>query len=485
MKKTDMTASTYDAAGKLSDALSDVGDDLLTDADACREKDGAGTEVSAAPVKKGIPLKKHLWKIAAGAAAVLCVGGIWAAQARAGMLSLHAYALAEVKYPAETEPYRGLLLDGKTDSVWSFIPQAGKAVFADVKDDENRLFAPVSTYLALGMLSEVTQGEGQEQILSLMGGCSMETLRDEANAVWVANYIDDGKVRSFVNNALWLDDHTPCAQTVAEQLAGTYYASVYRGEMGTEKYDRAFRTWLSENTEGKLKKQADLMKFSPYPEQMMALSSTMTYAARWGKKFDKSMTERGTFHAPTGDISADFMKKERLSSSYFWSDTFTAVYQYFDHGGIMWFVLPDEGMSFADVMNDDDFWTMLEDTYEYENQKYLYVNLAIPKFDVTSSLDLKDSLMSLGVTEVFEQGNDSFALSGEAGDNIWLSAVNQSTRVTADEDGCTATTCVVMPGAGAAPPPTEEIDFICDRPFLFVLSGTGNIPLFIGAVNMP
>ena len=34
-------------------------------------------------------------------------------------------------------------------------------------------------------------------------------------------------------------------------------------------------------------------------------------------------------------------------------------------------------------------------------------------------------------------------------------------------------------------PPDEEIDFTLDRPFLFVVTGAGNLPLFVGIVNQP
>ena len=38
---------------------------------------------------------------------------------------------------------------------------------------------------------------------------------------------------------------------------------------------------------------------------------------------------------------------------------------------------------------------------------------------------------------------------------------------------------------GAAEPPTEIIDFILDRPFLFVITNRYAIPVFAGVVNDP
>ena len=62
--------------------------------------------------------------------------------------------------------------------------------------------------------------------------------------------------------------------------------------------------------------------------------------------------------------------------------------------------------------------------------------------------------------------------------------MNQAVRVQIDEQGVKAAAYIEIPGAGAAAPPEEIIDFILDRPFLFVIT-SNNLPLFAGAVNTP
>ena len=53
------------------------------------------------------------------------------------------------------------------------------------------------------------------------------------------------------------------------------------------------------------------------------------------------------------------------------------------------------------------------------------------------------------------------------------------------EKGVTAASYMEIPGAGAAEPPEEIIDFILDRPFLFVITNRYDLPLFAGVVNQP
>ena len=46
-----------------------------------------------------------------------------------------------------------------------------------------------------------------------------------------------------------------------------------------------------------------------------------------------------------------------------------------------------------------------------------------------------------------------------------------------------AFTVMAMSGAAAPPDEIEEIDFTVDRPFLFVIMSSDNLPLFTGIVN--
>ncbi len=68
--------------------------------------------------------------------------------------------------------------------------------------------------------------------------------------------------------------------------------------------------------------------------------------------------------------------------------------------------------------------------------------------------------------------------------SIYLTGANQSVRVQIDEEGVKAATYIEFPGAGSAEPPEEIIDFVLDRPFLFVIAKE-NVPLFAGGVNHP
>ena len=155
---------------------------------------------------------------------------------------------------------------------------------------------------------------------------------------------------------------------------------------------------------------------------------------------------------------------------------------YLKNGSRMWFILPDEGYTTADVLTDGQYMQMLLGQ-DWENEKWMKVNLSVPKFDVKCTLDLKNGLQEMAVADVFSESKANFeALTGDV--PIFLTAVNQSVRVQIDEEGVKAAAYIEIPGAMSPAPPEEIIDFILDRPFLFAIT-TDSVPLFMGTVNTP
>ena len=102
-------------------------------------------------------------------------------------------------------------------------------------------------------------------------------------------------------------------------------------------------------------------------------------------------------------------------------------------------------------------------------------------------MDLGEGMQALGITDVFQPGLADFSptTTDWEGPPLYLSQAQHDVRVTIDEEGVTAASYTVMAAAGAAMPPEEEMDFVLDRPFLFVIQGGDAIPLFVGIINQP
>ena len=356
----------------------------------------------------------------------------------------------------------------------------GSAQFLSTQGSENLLWSPINAYIGLALMTELTDGASRQQILDLFGARDIDALRQQVGAIWESAYNDNGHEISTLANSLWLENGLNYQQDTMDNIAYYYYASVYQGDLGSQKINNAIGAWINNNTGGFLKKSTSNVNLSP--DTILALYSTIYFQAKWQDEFSASKNTQDTFHAPNGDKTVTFMNKKLAQMNYYYGDNFSAVALSLKNGSRMWFILPDEGYTTADVLADGQYMQMVLQQ-DWENEKWMKVNLSVPKFDVNSTMDLKGGLQEMGVTDVFNEGAANFSeITGDV--PIFLTAANQSVRVQIDEEGVKAAAYIEFPGAMSPEPPEEIIDFILDRPFIFAIT-TDNIPLFMGTVNNP
>lgn len=374
---------------------------------------------------------------------------------------------------------------GYADSLTGYF----KALTPAVLDcgEENAVFSPLNVYLALAMLAETADGSSRQQILALLGADSIEALRTQADQLWRAHYNNDGLSTSILGSSLWLDDSIACNHNAVQNLTKHYYASVFQGQMGSAELNTALQDWLNTNTGGLLQEQAAGAQLSP--EDILALATTIYYQVQWQDDFNEAANTQGVFHSPSGDQTVTFMNKKLTHGPYYWGEDFGAVRLSLENGDALWLILPDEGKCPEDILASGHAMDMVLTNSSYENETVITVNLSVPKFDITADLDLKDALQSLGVTDIFDayRADLSAILPGadECAIRPHVNSINHAARVAIDEKGVTAVAFTWIPVAGAALPPDEKIDFVLDRPFLFVVESRDGLPVFAGIVNTP
>ncbi len=364
-------------------------------------------------------------------------------------------------------------LDGFfADSIKTFLTgSAGK----------NMVYSPTSLYMALGMSAEITGGSSRQQILDLLGYSNIEELRKSADRIWYANYMDDGMAKCLLANSLWLNNDITYTDRAVRILADFYKASSFIGEPGTAQYDELYRQWLSEQTGGQLDSYVNGLSLDPL--MIITLASTVDYCGKWMNRFDKNATYSDTFHTPDKNVDCDYLYRKG-NDTYWWGDKFSAIALHLENNGYMLLMLPDEGVTPEELLNDKqamDF--MMNDPYDLENHKYAEVELSLPKFDISSGLDLSEGLKQLGITDIFDpQTADLHELTDAV--NVALGEAKQAARVQIDEEGCKASALTIMSYCGAAMP-DGSVEMKFDRPFVFEIVGESRMPLFVGIVNDP
>lgn len=365
--------------------------------------------------------------------------------------------------------------------------QRTAAEFLTDAKGKNCVYSPANVYMALAMLAEVTDGSSREQLLSLLGAADIDALRTQAGQLWNVSYCDDGALTSVLANSLWLNETISYEKETIDRLAAEYYASSFRGTMGSAAYDAMLHDWINEQTGGLLKEQASELTMPS--ETVLALASTVYFKTGWREKFDGARTAPEIFTTPDGEVTVDFMHKTVTDGIVFWGNAYTAVREELEGDCAMWLILPDEGIDLDVILHDGEALRMTQsrtDT-DWGQQKRATVELAMPKFDVDSTLQLAGGLKALGVTDVFDPSVSDFSPLTREAQNLRIDKAEHAARVMVDEEGCTAAAyTVLMVEATAAPlEQNETVYFTLDRPFLFVITGSAQQPLFMGVVNQP
>ncbi len=405
------------------------------------------------------------------ARAILC--GVLAALMLAGCggSEIGKYAVAEAGTPARTRKTEGLT---DTEALRQFSDETAAAVFTG---ERNEVYSPISLYMALGMLTELADGETKQQVMALLGVSGNEALRQWTQQLWQQLYHDEQDSALWLGNGLFLNENMAFHKEPLDVLAEDYYASSYQVSMGSKAADEAIAAWLNEQTNDLLTEDTGAIKTKE--RDLLRLYNTLYYKAAWQTEFFEGVTEQDIFTAADGtEQTCDFMHISIEGSPVALGEGYRCASLYLKDGGRMTFYLPDEGVTVEELLQRKNILSEPLAVAQYEAR----VNWSVPKFDIHASLELNDALQALGVTDAFDKAAADFTPLTDTG--AVVSSVMQAARVRIDEEGMEAAayTEIIVEPTAAEPPPCSEEEMNLNRPFLFAIWKDG-APLFVGTVQ--
>ncbi|MBQ5310936.1 MAG: hypothetical protein ILP19_02695, partial [Oscillospiraceae bacterium] len=419
-------------------------------------------------------------------------------------ISADKYKELHEEWEAAVEKQRSLP-EGYSDCFDDFFIRSTKTFVKDTGD--NVVFSPLSLYIALGINAEITDGQTRPQILDALGQPEIESLRTNTRTLWNTNFIDDGVSRCVFANSLWANDKFNYNDGIFDLLARNYYTSSFSGDPASDAYSAMLRDWLNKQTDGMLSGDVENIRMDPL--MVLDIVSTINYSGRWEDKFNEDLTAEDVFRSPSGDIKCDFLNGTK-EIGYYDGKGYTVVVLPLENNGEMRLILPDEGLSPADLFGmeaavgtDAIGWEPCECGFPYGKMKLdldvmsymtmpsgalthnVYADLSVPEFDVSSHTDLIEGMKEMGITDDFDDSISDFSPLSES-DGLYIGQALQDARTTIDENGCKAVgyTMVEVACNGASVIMNiGEIKF--DRPFIFEIMSETDTPLFVGVVNDP
>lgn len=416
------------------------------------------------------------------------------------------YAVAEAVYPdkcadlyswynEKEEIMQYKKEDGKTDSL-QYTRDVLKSFLSGT--EENAAFSPLSLYFLLASLAEISAGETRAQILDLLDAPDIESLRKTARAVWLNVYVNGfpyGEQNSgdkecvIPSNSFWLNSNYAVNgdASVAQILKNDYFTSFYKGDPTDESFQEAYRKWMNNSTGGLLKDAVEEMSISP--EDVFSMVNTLYLKLTWRELFCEEDNTEAPFYGTRGTSSGTFMHQTDYGGRYYKGSCFSAAYLSTNTYTDVLFILPDDNTTLNDLIKNEAYTEILD--IRYESEQFLppegydmyAISFSVPKFNITSSYDLKPYLTSLGVSDAFDAGKaDIPFITSADGANPYITKAKQDVTVDVNEKGISAAAITSM-GTGWGDPVFYEVDMNLNRPFLMIVLSECNTPLFVAAVN--
>lgn len=336
--------------------------------------------------------------------------------------------------------------------------------------DNNILYSPASIIGALSIISDMAEGNTQEQIKSTV---SFPTAKSEPTS---ASSSTHSKLRQA--NAIWVNDTDVfCPNLVFLNDYATKTGVKIAIEPFSENTATRINTWIAENTGRSVSKVID-----DVPEQaLVCIVNSLTFEAEWAEPCPDRNIEKSDFTMADGRVtSMDFMRTH--ASKYLKNETCTGFVKYYkDKEYEFVALLPNKNTTLQSVLDElagGGFQHLLS------NANRELVNVMIPKFSVESAQDLQDILRAMGITDVFDDAQADFSPMGrmEQG-NLYINQLIHNTNLVVDKIGTYggATTVGTVFGSVGA-----EKDIELSRPFIYaVLDCVSGEIIFIGIYANP
>lgn len=328
----------------------------------------------------------------------------------------------------------------------------------------NVCWSPFSVASALGLVARGAAGMTRDELAVLLLGDKASDLTQLGELLTRAGVLEPPRGKEdepviAVSNTLWVDESVEILVPFVEELgrwsSGKVREAPFRTAPG-EARDR-INVDVAKTTRDLVPEliPADAIT----TDTRSALVNALYLKCAWRFPFTEGTTRPQPFHAPRGSVDVPTMSQsERLG--YAARDGWQVVTMPAIGGVQAVVLLPDGDLAEAEPALDPETFAGLLDA-----PKPTQVDLALPKFKISTQTELTPPLNKLGVRTVF--GNDA-DLSGISSTKLAIEAVLHESVLEIDEKGLegAAATAVMMRLTSL---PTQSVEVRVDRPFLLLV----------------
>jgi serpin B len=355
-------------------------------------------------------------------------------------------------------------------------------LYGKLSEKEGNLFcSPFSLSAALSMTSAGARGKTLDEMARVLHLPAQEKLHPAFKAL-LAQVNAGGKGYQLSSaNRLWGQKGFPFLPEFLALTRDNYGAGLQEVDFAgaTEEARQKINAWVEKETNDKIK---ELLKQGVLnSNSRLVLTNAIYFKGDWVSRFKKERTEEAPFTLADGKkVQAPLMRQD-------------GPFDYADEGTFQALQLPYVGKDLSMVVLLPKKLDGIGDLEKALTPKLLdavlarlhpaKVEVALPKFKMTSEFSLGQTLGDLGMPTAFGNAANFSGIDGK--EDLFISAVVHKAFVEVNEEGTEAAAASGVVVELKSEPPPRPV-FRADHPFVFLIrdNRTGSI-LFLGRLSDP
>ncbi|NLK68095.1 MAG: serpin family protein [Clostridiaceae bacterium] len=332
------------------------------------------------------------------------------------------------------------------------------------EDDSGQevFISPLSISSMLMMAYNGAEGNTKSQMAEAMHyeGISVEDLN--AGYKYLLDKLNniDKKVSIEIANSMWLRQGFNIEPSFIDINGKFLFADAKSLDFSDPNSATEINNWIARKTNNLIK---SVINPPIADDVVMYLINAIYFNGEWTNEFKEKNTIEANFNAYDG--VADTVQMMQRSGGIYLAETdeFKAVsLPYGDEKVSMVVILPEGDINqFISSFDNEKWYTLIN------NLRPSKVDLQLPKFKMEYGLkELNKALVSLGMEEMFSHKANFSGISRD----VFINRVLHKAVVDVNEKGTEAAAVTV--GEVAAVSYVEPVNFIADRPFMFVICDT-------------
>uniref|UniRef100_A0A6J0VH69 Alpha-1-antiproteinase 2-like n=1 Tax=Pogona vitticeps TaxID=103695 RepID=A0A6J0VH69_9SAUR len=343
---------------------------------------------------------------------------------------------------------------------------------------KNVFFSPLSISAIFSLLSLGAKSTTHTQILEglsfNLSAIQEKEIHQSFHDIFSVLTRRDSQIQLDIGQALFLKEDKKPLQKFLDDIHGFYDAEILPTKFQEPaEAEKQINDYVEKKTHGKIVKLVNSLQ----EDTELVLVNYMFFKGNWKKPFDpQQTTERDFFVDQEKTVKVPMMHRMGWFYYYFDPELSCTVLQ-LDYNGTAtaFFVLPERG---KEKELEQSLSTCVLNKWAVHVSRHT-ANVYIPKFNISTSYDLKEPLIKLGIRDVFSDHAD---LTGFTGQPLKVTKVNHKAVLTVDEKGTEAAAATAVEAMPMSLPPTLEFN----HPFMVLLYNTvTNSTLFIGKIVDP